>query len=107
MLFNVNFKNGNSFENYAISGTSWSECIAYCEGTGKPIQSISLYNTTLILNDTQSTDCYYVSLSNTLTNLTTFYLIFDTYQNTLTWIESQSDSSLTALTYQKRTYISI
>ena len=107
MLFNVNFKNGNSFENYAISGDSWSQCLAYCEGTGKDIQSISLYTVTLIVNDSQTTNSYYISLTNNLTNITTFYLIFDTYQNILTWIESQSDSSLTALTYQKRTYISI
>ena len=107
MLFNVNFKNGNSFENYTISGDSWSQCVAYCEGTGKSIQTISLNNCELIINNTQTTDSYTISLSNNLTEINKFYMIFDTYQNTLTWIESQSDSSLTSLSYQKRTYISI
>jgi len=107
MLFNVSFKNGNSLENYAISGNSWSQCLAYCEGTGKEIQSILLYNTTLIVNDSQTTDSYFIALSNNLTEISKTYLIFDTYQNILTWIESQSDSSLTSLSYQKRTYISI
>jgi len=107
MLFNVNFKSNTTIDTYTISGDSWSQCVAYCEGTGKEIQTISIYNAELILNDSEIKDSYYVSLSNNVTEINKFYLIFDTYQNTLTWIESQSDSSLTSLSYQKRTYILI
>ena len=89
-----------------INAPSWSSCLAYCEGTGLGIVSISTYNGTIIINDDTTNNCYNVSLLSEGTRVNTNYLVFDTDYNTLqTWINAQTGKTVLGLSVSEKSYV--
>ena len=110
MNFQVTFSAGTGPVNSSfkiINASSWSTCLAYCEGTGDGIsQIINLSNTEVVINDASSTNCYQISLKSDTTQLLTSYMVFDTSYDTLqTWINSQTNKTVTNIGLQQKTYV--
>lgn len=108
MLFNVYFAKTQSLaESFVISGSSWSECLAYCEGTGKTLQSIQLSNENVLVNNPSLSYAYLVSLRDDVTGTVSNTIIFDTYFNVIAWIDSKTDMSLQSLNKQNKQFVTI
>jgi len=109
MLFNLSLKNVDaSIDLFVVSGSSWSNCLSYAEGTGKEIQYIILSNfNNIILNDTSLSGFYLIVLKDTTTSETTNNIIYDTFNNSCNWVLSQSNKEVINIQYQKRSFIAI
>lgn len=105
MLFNVIFSEPN--EQLLISGNSWSSCLAYCEGTGKNIGSISTTSNAVIVNNPSSTICFVVTLKDDTNGEVSAFQIFDTYQNVINWVNTQVGKSLQTLNKQNKQFVAI
>jgi len=110
MNFQVTFSAGTGPVNSSfkiINASSWSTCLAYCEGTGIDISQIwYLANTEVVVNDASSSNCYQISLKSSTTQLITTYMVFDTNYDTLqTWIENQTNKSVLSINLQPKTYV--
>ena len=105
MNFQVSFS-GSPTTIKIINAPSWSSCLAYCEGTGLVVNSISLMSTQIIVNDESTTNCYSVSLISNTTNLPSTYCVFDTDYNSLqNWINSQTEKSVKAIILNQQSYV--
>lgn len=109
MLFNLTLKNSDSsIDLLAVSGSSWSNCLAYAEGTEKEIQSIILSNfDNIILNDTSLSGLYLIILRDTTTQQTSNNIIYDTFENSSIWVQNQSNKEVVNIQYQKRSFVAI
>jgi hypothetical protein len=107
MLFNCQVQSSGASSSKLISGNTWGECVAYLEGTGANILSINVSNQTFIGTNVSSEDAYNVSLKDETTSTTSNYIIYDTYSNVISWVNSQSGKSLQNLQYQKRAFVQI
>ena len=59
MNFQASLGTGSTQEQRIINASSWSTCLAYCEGTGLNISAIQLLPTVNIVQlDLETTDCY-------------------------------------------------
>jgi hypothetical protein len=92
-----------------LSASTWSQAVAYGEGTGKNIQQMfQPQNTELVLNYPSSTNCYQVGCKNTDFGLSKSYFVFEQdFQSLNTWIESLTDSEVTTFSVQQRNYVSL
>jgi hypothetical protein len=109
MLFNLSLKNvDESIDLLIVSGSSWSNCLSYAEGTEKEIQSIMLSNfNSVILNDTSLSGFYLIVLKDITTSVISNNIIYDTFDNSSTWAQNQSNKQVTNIQYQKRSFIAI
>jgi len=109
MLFNLTLKNSDSsIDLLVVSGSSWSNCLAYAEGTEKEIQSIILFNfDNIILNDASLSGLYLIILKDITTQETSNNIIYDTFENSSTWAQNQSNKEVVTIQYQKRSFIAI
>ena len=107
MLFSCSLKISgvNSFK--LISGNTWSSCAAYLEGTGDVISSINIQNQNFIGNNTSSSESYNVRLKDDVTSISSSYIIYDTYVNVVSWVNSQTGKSLQTLQYQNIPFVQI
>jgi hypothetical protein len=110
MNFQVTFSAGTGPVNSSfkiVNASSWATCLAYCEGTGDGISQImNLNNIEVVINDDSSTNCYQISLKSDTTQLLTSYMVFDTSYDTLqTWINSQTNKTVTNIGLQQKTYV--
>jgi hypothetical protein len=110
MNFQVTFSAGTGPVNSTleiINASSWSNCLAYCEGTGIGISQImNLANIEVVVNDETYTNCSQVSLNSNTTQTTTTYMVFDTSYDTLqTWIAAQTNKSVVSINLQQKTYV--
>lgn len=93
-----------------LSASTWSQAVAYAEGTGRDIQQIfqppSLSE--LILNSPNSSICYQATCKNIDTGLTKSYFVFEeSFQSLKTWIDSLTDSEVTNLILKQLNYVSL
>jgi hypothetical protein len=107
MLFSCSLQSSGSGLIKLISGNTWTACSAYLEGTGDVISSINIQNQNFIPNDTSSDESYNIGLKDDITNALMSYIIYDTYSNVISWVNSQTGKSLQNLTYQKRPFVQI
>jgi hypothetical protein len=111
MLFSVALLSQNDMQYFLISGSSWSDCLSYCETTGKEIFSISSNHiqnfSVLILNDSTLDYCFSLTLSEDSTNSRLNYFIFDTFENVLNWLGNQTGKSLIGLQKQNKQFVQI
>ena len=110
MNFQVTFSAGTGPVNSSfkiINASSWSTCLAYCEGTGIDIsQIINLANIEVVVNDETTTNCFQVTLKSSTTQLQNTYMVFDTSYNTLqTWIGAQTNKTVVNISLQQKTYV--
>lgn len=107
MLFSLSYKNASN-EQFTInlSGTNMSSAILYCDANNfTPLQISYQINQTLLLNNPSSTECYSVGLKDTTTGNSLSYLIYDTYSNVNTWIQSQSNKEVSVISLQNKAFI--
>lgn len=107
MLFSLSYKNAAN-EQFAVylSGTNMSSAVLYCESNNfTPLQISYQLNQTLLLNNPSTTECYSVGLKDTSTGNSLSYLIYDTYSNINTWIQSQSNKEVSVISLQNRAFI--
>ena len=109
MLFNVTLKNvDGSLDLLIISGSSWSNCVSYVEGTEKQIVGISaLIYDNFILNNSSLSGYYQILLKNESAPESSNTIIYDTFENVSTWAQSQSGKEVTSCQFQKKSYIAI
>jgi hypothetical protein len=105
MNFTASFS-GSPTVTKIINAPSWSSCIAYCEGTGLGVISVSLYSGQIVINDETTTNCYTITLLSDTTRVSTTYLVFDTDYNTVqTWINAQTNKSVLGLSVSEKSYV--
>jgi hypothetical protein len=109
MLFNLSLKNvDSSIDLLIVSGSSWSNCLSYAEGTEKEIQSILLSNIdNIILNNTSLSGCYLIVLKDITTSQISNNIIYDTFENSSIWVQNQSNKEVVNIQYQKRSFVAI
>jgi hypothetical protein len=109
MLFNLSLKNvDSSIDLLIVSGSSWSNCLSYAEGTEKEIQSILLSNVdNIILNNTSLSGCYLIVLKDITTSQISNNIIYDTFENSSIWAQNQSNKEVTNIQYQKKSFVAI
>jgi hypothetical protein len=107
MLFSCSLQISGVNSIKLISGNTWSSCAAYLEGTGDSISSINIQNQNFIGNNTSSSESYNVGLKDDVTSITSSYIIYDTYANVISWVNSQTEKSLQNLQYQNRPFVQI
>ena len=109
MLFYLSLKNvDSSIDLLVVSGTSWSNCLSYAEGTEKEIQSILLLNVdNIILNNTSLNGYYLIVLKDITTSQTSNNIIYDTFENSSIWAQNQSNKEVANIQYQKRSFVAI
>ena len=107
MLFSCSLQSSGTNLNKLISGNTWSSCAAYLEGTGDAISSINIQNQIFIGNNTSSSESYNVSLKDDVTSVILSYIIYDTYDNVISWVNSQTGKSLQNLQYQNIPFVQI
>ena len=107
MLFSCSIQISGVGSNKLISGNPWSSCAAYLEGAGDSISSINIQNQNFIGNNTSSSESYNVGLRDNVTSMLSAYIIYDTYDNVISWVNSQTGKSLQNLQYQNRPFVQI
>ena len=107
MLFNCSIQISGIGSNKLVSGNTWSSCASYLEGTGDVISSINAQNQIFIGVNTSSNESYNVSLKDDVTSVMSSYIIYDTYANVISWVNSQTGKSLQNLQYQNRQFVQI
>jgi hypothetical protein len=106
MLFNLSYKN-NSGEQFSVflSGSNMSAAILYCDANNfSPIQ-ISIQNSNLLLSNPSSQTSYLVGLKDSVTEATSSIIIFDTFSNVESWINSQTNKIVTTISLQNRAFV--
>jgi hypothetical protein len=107
MLFSLSYQNASN-EQFAVnlSGSNMSSAILYCESNNfTPLQISYLLNQNLLLNNPSTTDCYSVGLKDIATGNKSSYLIYDTYSNINSWIQSQSNKEVSVISHQDRAFV--
>jgi len=107
MLFSCSLQISGVNSIKLISGNTWSSCAAYLEGTGDVISSINIQNQNFIGNNTSSSESYNVGLKDDVTSISSSYIIYDTYVNVVSWVNSQTGKSLQNLQYQNIPFVQI
>ena len=107
MLFSLSYQNASN-EQFVVnlSGSNMSSAILYCESNNfTPLQISYLLNQNLLLNNPSTTDCYNVGLKDIATGNSSSYLIYDTYSNINSWIQSQSNKEVSVISHQDRAFV--
>ena len=107
MLFSLLYKNASN-EQFTVnlSGSNMSSAVLYCDSNNfTPLQISYLLNQNLLLNNPSSTECYSVGLKDISTGNSSSYLIYDTFANVNTWIQSQSNKQVSVISLQDRAFI--
>lgn len=107
MLFSLSYKNASN-EQFTVnlSGSNMSSAILYCDSNNfTPFQISYILNQVVLLNNPSSTECYSVGLKDISTGNSSSYLIYDTFANVNTWIQSQSNKQVSVISLQDRAFI--
>ena len=107
MNFQVSLGVAPSQELRVIVANSWSTCLAYCEGVGSSINSISeIDSINMVIIDSGTTGCYQVTLKNGSV-LSTSMVWASTYSSFNTWLDSQVDIELVTLQFTNKLYVTL
>lgn len=106
MLFNVSYRNSQNVTlQLNVSASSISNVILYCDSNNiSPLNLTVVNSVEIVLNSPSSQDMYQVSLTNESGDQS-FYFVYDTWNNLLTWISSQSGKSVQSLNKQNRPFV--
>jgi hypothetical protein len=110
MNFLVNLSNNNVPVSKLVNAGSWSSCLAYCEGTGFEINSITQLssNASVVLNNPSSENCYIVFFQSNTSATSYNYFVFDTdFESLETWINSQTDKTVNSIQLNKKSYVTV
>jgi hypothetical protein len=107
MLFNCSLQSSGEGVFKLVSASTWSNCASYLEGTGDVINSISVANQNFIGTNVSSGESYNLSLKDNDGVTVTNYIIYDTFSNVISWVNSQSGKTLRNIQYQLRPFVQI
>lgn len=109
MLFNVVLINPDqSRELLLISGSSWSNCLSYAEGTGKEILSIQNQNgSEVTIIGTLTENSYILTLKDNVTLSTSYEIVYSTFGDMILWVQSQTDKTLMSMNIQQRQFVTL
>jgi translation initiation factor IF-2 len=107
MLFYCSLQSSGQSSLKLVSASTWSNCASYLEGTGDVINQINVANQVLIGTNLLSNESYNVSLKDNNADIITSYIIYDTFSNVTSWINSQTGKTLRNLQYQLRPFVQI
>ena len=108
---NMNFQSslgtGSTQEQRIINASSWSTCLAYCEGTGIEIISIQLLPTVNIVQlDSETTECYQGSIKvNGVANQ--YFVWANSFDSFNTWFESLTNPVLQNIQFSNKLYVTV
>jgi hypothetical protein len=107
MNFQVSLGESTSQELRVVIANSWSTCLAYCEGVGSKLNSITELNTmNMVVVDSGTTNCYQVNLKSG--SVTSNNMVWaSTYSSFNTWIDNQVDVELTTLQFTNKLYVTL
>ncbi len=106
MLFSVVYKNASNQQFYStISGANMSSVIVYCDANNLTPEQILLQNYNLILNNPSLTQCYLITLRDVNTEAASTSLVYDSYSGLNSWIQSQTDKTVSNLALLNRAFI--
>lgn len=110
MNFLVTLTDTGVVTNRFVNASSWSTCLAYCEGTGLEINNITKLASTInvVLNNPSSENCFNCFLISDETGAASNYFVFDTDFNSLmTWISAQTGETVINVQTTKKTYVAV
>ena len=104
MNFLVIFGTGTP-QQYVISTDTWASCLAYCEGTGKEIQSIGTLSKVTFFPNVSGINSYQVSCSDAQGDLKNLVVWETNVDSLLTWLESQGYNSIKTIQQSDKSYV--
>lgn len=109
MIFLASLSIDNIRADKAISASTWSQCVTYCESISTDISGIQfLPDNNLILNQPQSENCYFIGALSKTSGMWYNYMVWETNLDTLfTWIQSQSSLSVQSISERNLAYVAL
>lgn len=108
MNFQATFTNsGLTQEQRFINASSWSTCLAYCEGTGLEIFDIqSQPRANVVIHDSGTTNCYQAQIK--YEGLTLLYFVWaNDFNSFMTWFDTLTDSIMVGVQNQNKLYVTV
>jgi hypothetical protein len=107
MNFQVNLGSGSTQEQRIVNTSSWSTCLAYCEGTGLDIVTIQLLPLVNIVQlSTETTDCYQGTIK--VNGVATQYFVWaNSFDSFNTWFESLTTPVLQNIQFSNKLYVTV
>jgi len=106
MLFNLSYKNSQNLTvSLLVSASSISNVIVYCDANQiNPLNIGVSSGFDLILNEPSSQTSYSVSLKGQSENNSN-YVVYDTWSNLISWINSQTGKTLQNIVVLNRGFV--
>ena len=108
---NMNFltilSSGATQEQRIINASSWSTCLAYCEGVGLTITSIqSMPLANIVIHDSGTNNCYnaFIIVGGVGINYVVWANSFESFN---TWFETLTDAVLQNLQFSNKLYVTV
>ena len=107
MNFQASLGTGATQEQRIINSSSWSTCLAYCEGTGLEITSIQLLPTVNIVQlDSETTECYQGTIK--VNGVSTQYFVWsNSFDSFNTWFDTLTNPVLQNLQFSNKLYVTV
>ena len=107
MNFQASLGTGSTQEQRIINASSWSTCLAYCEGTGLDIVTIQLLPLVNIVQlSTETTDCYQGTIK--VNGVATQYFVWaNSFDSFNTWFESLTTPVLQNIQFSNKLYVTV
>lgn len=107
MNFQVNLGDGVNQEQRVINSSSWSTCLAYCEGTELPILTIqALPQTNIVVHDSGTNNCYTTNI--VLGGVRNSYMVWaNDFQSFTTWINSLTSPVIQSVQNSNKLYVTV
>jgi hypothetical protein len=107
MNFQVNLGDGVNQEQRIINSSSWSTCLAYCEGTELPILTIqALPQTNIVVHDSGTNNCYTTNI--VLGGVRNSYMVWaNDFQSFTTWINSLTSPVIQSVQNSNKLYVTV
>jgi hypothetical protein len=107
MNFQASLGTGSTQEQRIINASSWSTCLAYCEGTGLNISTIQLLPTVNIVQlDLETTDCYQGTIK--VDGVATQYFVWaNSFDSFNTWFDTLTNPALQNIQFSNKLYVTV
>lgn len=105
MNFLVQLNGESGQEQRVINASSWSTCLAYCEGTGLTILTIQSIPNAIVNYNVSGNTCYNVSAINSEGGLESHYVWESNFADVSTWVESQGFQSVNIIQSSNKSYV--
>jgi hypothetical protein len=107
MNFQASLGTGSTQEQRIINSSSWSTCLAYCEGTDLDITSIQLLpQTNLVIHDSGTSNCYITNVKNGGVSIS--YIVWaNDFESFTIWLNTLSNPIIQTIINQNKLYVTV